>query len=90
MATFLGRPPRISKRFCTVDLPSDLNEAVLSLRGAALENELQKLNADGWNTTGQINSGTVQRWAMTTSMIREDVLELLLGHGKADVVQVTR
>ncbi|EFX04846.1 c6 zinc finger domain containing protein [Grosmannia clavigera kw1407] len=89
MATFLGRPPRISKRFCTVDLPSDLNETVLSLRGPALETELQKLNADGWNTTGQIHSGTVQRWAMTTSMIREDVLELLLGHGKADVVQVT-
>lgn len=88
MATFLGRPPRISKRFCAMELPMDLDEAALSLSGSALEKEIEKMDTDGWNTRGQVHTGTVLRWAVMTSMIREDILELLLSRAKVDVLQL--
>lgn len=84
IATFLGRPPRLSKKFTTVDYPADIDEAILSGSALDLELELKKPTRDGWSVEGKARSGAVLRWAMITSMIREEILELLLSHATPD------
>lgn len=87
LATFLGRPPRISKRFCSINLPLDLDEDVFFLSGEALDRELVHLDQNGWNTQGHVRTTAVMRWSIITAMIREDTLELLLGQNIPDMQQ---
>lgn len=87
LATFLGRPPRMSKRFCCINFPLDIDENMYSITGDDLNRELGKLDQDGWNTQGHIRMGAVLRWSTTTAMIREDTLELLLGQNVSNVQQ---
>lgn len=86
-AVFLGRPPRVSKRFCFTNMPLDVREDTYYLVGDALDQELHNLDRAGWNTLGQINRSAIIRWSMITSMIREDTLETLLGRGLSDIPQ---
>lgn len=86
-AVFLGRPPRVSKRFCYTSMPLDIEEDTYSLVGEDLDQELAHLDRNGWNTLGQIRKSAVIRWSMITSMIREDALETLLGRNLTNVPQ---
>lgn len=86
-AVFLGRPPRVSKRFCYTSMPLDIEEDIYSLVGESLDRELAHLDRNGWNTLGQIRKIAVVRWSMVTSMIREDALETLLGRNLTNVPQ---
>lgn len=86
-AVFLGRPPRVSKRFCYTSMPLDIEENIYSLVGESLDQELAHLDRNGWNTLGQIRKSAVIRWSMITSMIREDALETLLGRNLTNVPQ---
>ncbi|KAJ5158838.1 Peptidase M19 renal dipeptidase [Penicillium coprophilum] len=79
LATFLGRPPRMSKNFCRINLPLDIDENCYSLSDSALSAELEKLDHAGWNSEGHIRLSAVMRWSTVTAMIREETLELLLG-----------
>ncbi|CRG89170.1 Pre-mRNA-splicing helicase BRR2 [Talaromyces islandicus] len=86
-AVFLGRPPRVSKRFCYTSMPLDVEEDTYSLVGEALCRELGHLDRNGWNTLGEIRKSAVVRWSMITSMIREDALETLLGRNLTNIPQ---
>lgn len=78
MATFLGRPPRLSYRYCVLQLPLDLSDDQLMLEGPELEEVLSTLE-DGWNTSGHLHRATWRRvWALN-ARIREDILEIALG-----------
>lgn len=78
LATFLGRPPLISWRYCDIPMPLDLSwdeiAAEPTTRAAAIAN----LNTDGWNKNGTLQMGTWARLSLLTSIIREKVLELSL------------
>ena len=87
LATFLGRPPRMSKRFCCINFPLDLDPEAYCIGGEALDRELSNLDANGWNTQGHIRTSAVMRWSIVTAMIREDTLELLLGQNIPDMPQ---
>jgi hypothetical protein len=89
-AVFLGRPPRVSKRFCFTNMPLDLEEDAYDLVGDALEQELSHLDPNGWNTRGTVRKSAVARWSMITSMIKEDTLEVLLGRDLSNVQQRIR
>lgn len=86
-AVFLGRPPRLSKRFCFTNMPADVEDHVYGLEQLALERELSNLDQKGWNTLGQIRRSATSRWSMVTAMIREDILEVLLGRNVSNVAQ---
>lgn len=58
LATVLGRPPRLSYRYCTLDPPLDLNEAELIQTGAELAATLASLDDNGYNTLGIMRSNT--------------------------------
>ncbi|KAK7729226.1 hypothetical protein SLS63_006358 [Diaporthe eres] len=75
VASFLGRPPRLSYRYCTIDPPLDLTERQLVQTGPELEAALASLDKDGYNTSDA-----------NCAMRREDVLDLALGHYTRDEV----
>lgn len=58
LATTLGRPPRLSYRYCNLDPPLDLNEAELIQTGAELAATLASLDDNGYNTSGILRSNT--------------------------------
>lgn len=78
-AVFLGRPPRMSHRHCILHAPLDVDRSAYELSEDAWNEQLQQLDCTGWNTRGQVRAHAVLRWSMTTSKIREQTLDILLG-----------
>ncbi|OAA53612.1 Zn(2)-C6 fungal-type DNA-binding domain protein [Niveomyces insectorum RCEF 264] len=89
-SVFLGRPPRISKRHCVIHVPLDVTPDTYGLTAEALQEKLQELDERGWNTLGEIRTHAVIRWSMTTSKIREEALEAILGPEVPDRDQLIR
>lgn len=58
LATCLGRPPRLSYRYCSIDPPLDLTQAQLTQTGEELASTLASLDEDGYNRLGTIQSNT--------------------------------
>jgi chromatin structure-remodeling complex subunit RSC3/30 len=86
LSTFVGRPPRISKRYCKIHIPLDLESAELALEGEDLAQVLSQLDNAGWNTTRptstRSSSGPMY---VAAALIREEVLELCLGIPQDDL-----
>jgi hypothetical protein len=80
----------MSKSFCFTNMPLDVEEHVFRLDRDALARELGHLDHNGWNTLGQVRKSAITRWAMITAMIREEVLEVLLGRNPSNVAQRIR
>lgn len=78
MATFLGRPPRLSYRYCLVQLPLDLTDDEMLLEGQELEDAVSRLH-DGWNTSNHFTRVTWRRVWSYYVKAREDILEISLG-----------
>ncbi|CAK4031034.1 hypothetical protein AC578_3278 [Lecanosticta acicola] len=79
VATFLGRPPRLSHRYCKMEAPLDLSGDELFLEGPELEKVLSSLDGNGWNTKGNLHRTTWNRVWFQHCRIREDILEIALG-----------
>ncbi|KAJ4422207.1 hypothetical protein N0V82_003177 [Gnomoniopsis sp. IMI 355080] len=79
LATCLGRPPRLSYRYCNIDPPLDLTQAQLNQNGEVLAATLASLDENGYNTSGTIQSNTTVRAWVRFVMLREDVVDLALG-----------
>ncbi|KAF7588523.1 hypothetical protein BBP40_005550 [Aspergillus hancockii] len=78
IATFLGRPPRISFRHSDCRLPLDINDNALEGDLAELEVALQSLDSEGWNTQGVIQRASLLRQRFLISTFREEILEVSL------------
>lgn len=85
VATFLGRPPRLSHRYCKMEYPLDLSDEELVLEGPELDAVLSRLDANGWNTDGRFNRTTWMRVWFQHCAIRENILEIALGSGDEDI-----
>lgn len=85
VATFLGRPPRLSHRYCKMDWPLDLSDDQLFGEGESIESALAGLDANGWNTSGNLNRTTWIRVWFVHCKIREDILEIALGSDEQDI-----
>jgi hypothetical protein len=79
VATFLGRPPRISRHCCTPQLPLDLDSNEIVAEGNDLQKVLPKFDVNGWNRNGILSWASVARARMLMRYIREDILKLSLG-----------
>lgn len=86
LATFLGRPPLIGWRYCDFQCPLDLDHhevvADPETRDAAIA-RLEQNN--GWNPVRSPRTGAMARGILSTSIIREQVLELSLCRGTDDL-----
>ncbi|EME44985.1 hypothetical protein DOTSEDRAFT_70886 [Dothistroma septosporum NZE10] len=85
VATFLGRPPRLSHRYCKMEYPLDLSDDELFLQGDELEAVVSALDEGGWNTSGNLNRATWLRVWFWHCQIREDILEIALGSNEEDI-----
>ncbi len=79
MATFVGRPPRISRRYCSIQVPLDIDVADLALPEDALNAKISQLDANGWRHDGTMRRSAYMRTFLITSRVREDILEISLG-----------
>ncbi|KAB8211244.1 hypothetical protein BDV34DRAFT_208960 [Aspergillus parasiticus] len=78
IATFLGRPPRISLRHSDCRLPLDLDDRSLETDQSEIELALQDLDGDGWNTQGSLHRSTFSRQRFLVATFREEILEVSL------------
>ncbi|KAM0722660.1 hypothetical protein Q7P37_002101 [Cladosporium fusiforme] len=85
ISLFVGRPPRLSYRYCKLEMPLDLSGDQLMLQGAELQEAIANLDRNGWNTTGDCYRVTWNRVWFLYSRIREDILEVSLGSLDEDV-----
>ncbi|KAI1631806.1 hypothetical protein F4809DRAFT_630663 [Biscogniauxia mediterranea] len=76
ISSFLGRPPRLSYRYCNLVPPLDISEKQLLLNKHEI---VSSLDANGFNTSGNITRATWMRAWLGFAPRREDVLDLSLG-----------
>ncbi|KAL1875468.1 hypothetical protein Daus18300_003207 [Diaporthe australafricana] len=86
VASFLGRPPRLSYRYCTLDPPLDLTEKQLIQTGPELEVTLASLDNNGYNTAGNLQHAGWTRSYANCAMRREDVIDLAIGQYTRDEI----
>ena len=77
-AHFLGRPPRLPRKYCAMQLPLDLEPAHLRLPQPELEKSVEELDPNGWNVSDQLHSNAFVRTGIICHMINEDILELMM------------
>ncbi|KAF2655662.1 hypothetical protein K491DRAFT_414301 [Lophiostoma macrostomum CBS 122681] len=85
-SSFNGRPPRMTRQYCQLQLPLDLTDAQLMAEGHELESALASLDADGWNTHGGVMHCTFARIFASNALILEEILEMSLGALPVDEV----
>lgn len=88
MATFVGRPPRISRRYCSIQLPLDIEIADLALSDEELNVKLSQLDPDGWYHDSTMRRSAYMRTFVLTSRIREDILEISLGPEAENILEI--
>ncbi|KAH8121179.1 hypothetical protein ACSS6W_009927 [Trichoderma asperelloides] len=86
LATFVGRPPRLNRSYCTIELPLDLSDSVIVGPAELLELQISRLDGDGWNKDMTVHPASRQRAVIWLSSIREEILELSLGTITQDLV----
>ncbi|KAH8656163.1 hypothetical protein BGZ60DRAFT_385064 [Tricladium varicosporioides] len=74
-----GRPPALVYAYTRFKLPLDLSNEVLMQGGKQLADAVNSLDANGWNTNGQICQSTMTRAHGSLTIILNDILELSLG-----------
>ncbi|KAJ5546573.1 hypothetical protein N7494_004158 [Penicillium frequentans] len=79
LASFLGRPPRIPKRYCTLVMPYDLSDADLMEDESALMVKLTTMDQYGWSIDKRLKPAAWIRLRFQQSIFREDILELSQG-----------
>ena len=90
LATFVGRPPHLSRRYYIVDLPLDLPDSVIIGPVEHLKAAKTKLDENGWSRDVMIHPVSRLRAILLLSVIREEVLELSLGPPLPDTAQQAR
>ncbi|KAF9640792.1 hypothetical protein BFW01_g12598 [Lasiodiplodia theobromae] len=90
LAAFLGRPPRLSYRYCVVQLPLDLTDQQLLSHGPDLEAALATLDSEGWSKGTRVQRRTWTRAWVQYCTIREDILELSIGAPVENIVDRAR
>ena len=88
MAAFTGRPPRLQKRHCAIQLPLDVPMKALVEPGFDFDELASHLDADGWNKQGHIDGSGLIRTGVLQNVIREEVLDFSLSPASDDPVSV--
>lgn len=83
-AAFAGRPPKLTRLYCRLQIPLDLTDAQTMSEGLELQSAIAELDAEGWNKEGVVQRSTFARISATNALITEDILEISLGRLSQD------
>ncbi|KAK9799182.1 putative Transcription factor domain-containing protein [Seiridium cardinale] len=87
-SSFLGRPPRASYHYWNLDPPHDLTHDQLMLDKTELEPILATMDANGFNTAGDLHRGTWIRVWSGFAPRREEILDLALRrYSREEIIQ---
>jgi hypothetical protein len=88
LSTFVGRPPFINYRYCSLSPPLDLSDEDLIAGGERLNQAISKLDAAGWNPQGNDLRVSMKRLRFLLAVLREQALEIALGtFDETDILQ---
>lgn len=88
MASFVGRPPLMNLRYCTLVPPLDLSNDVLVAGGDILDQAINELDSNGWNTNGVRTRFSHSRLRFQLAVQREQALDIALGNTDPhDIIQ---
>ncbi|EHK42515.1 hypothetical protein TRIATDRAFT_137434, partial [Trichoderma atroviride IMI 206040] len=80
LAAFVGRPALLTRRFCSIQLPLDLDDGVLLSDKDTFQRHLLRLDNDGWDTDGRLHSASILRVRTMVALIRDEILEIGLSY----------
>ncbi|KAF4883836.1 hypothetical protein CGCF415_v013930 [Colletotrichum fructicola] len=81
VSLFLGRPLRMSKRFCHFHLP---DTRPLTLPSSEMSPSISQLGPADWLPNSSIDYRSETRWSALCASIKEDMMELLFDRSRAD------
>ncbi|KAJ5267088.1 hypothetical protein N7478_009896 [Penicillium angulare] len=79
MATFVGRPPLMNYRYCSLVPPLDLSDDVLVAGGDSLNKAISELDENGWETQNMKHRISSSRLRFFLAVAREKTLDIALG-----------
>ncbi|KAF5722845.1 hypothetical protein FMUND_2494 [Fusarium mundagurra] len=77
--SFTGRPPLLSRRYCSSVPPLDLRDSCMVSEDTLIE-EFNALDDRGWNTKGEISSNSYIRARYLMAYVFDEVIEVALGN----------
>lgn len=80
LATFVGRPALLTRRFCSIQLPLDLDDGVLLSDKDTFQRQLVRLDSDGWDMDSRLHSASILRVRTMVALIRDEILEIGLSY----------
>ncbi|KAF1953467.1 hypothetical protein CC80DRAFT_149754 [Byssothecium circinans] len=78
-AIYNGRPPRLTRQYCSLQVPLDLSDSQLMLDGPDLEKAIAALDDQGFNRRGAVQRCTLERLFVADALITEEILEISMG-----------
>lgn len=78
ISTFLGRPPRLCLRYCSHQIPLDLDDGQLMEDGINFDLALASMDQNGWNIDKSIRPSAWIRLRFIMATFREEILEMSL------------
>jgi hypothetical protein len=79
MVSFTGRPPLLSRRYCTSLPPSDLSDSCL-LSEDTLTEQYESLDHRGWNSKCETYGNSYIRARYLMAVVFDEVIEIALGN----------
>lgn len=73
VSSLTARRPLLGRRYGTCQLPLDLSDEQLMADEPDLSNTKSKLDANRWNTSGEVYASTWARALLLMNLIREEV-----------------
>ncbi|KAH6884230.1 hypothetical protein B0T10DRAFT_366071, partial [Thelonectria olida] len=90
VVSFTGRPPLISRRYCSTPLPLDIRDEALTGGEEALMNAVNSLDARGWNTVGALYPVTLVRARFMVTVILDELVEISLDRTRSVTIDHLR
>ncbi|KAJ8127105.1 hypothetical protein O1611_g6533 [Lasiodiplodia mahajangana] len=79
IASYLGRPPRLSYRYCNLNPPMDIPDTQLIGSEEEIARIVSSFDEKGFGATGKVSRATWMKTWVGIAPMREDVLDLALG-----------
>ncbi|KAI0872511.1 hypothetical protein GGS24DRAFT_434197 [Hypoxylon argillaceum] len=86
ISSYLGRPPRLSYRYCNLVPPADVPDLQIIASEEEIARIISTLDESGFGITGKVSRATWMKTWLPLAPRREEVLDLALGRYSRDEI----